>query len=372
MLPRTCDVSLNVSGLSLAVLNRLSNIVQAADYTGPRITYSRQDASRDLIIRPLHLEVDAWKDEAPTHQRAELSHFNWGALPSADNANAFSTFLARVRETSDYRFAHYALKVATQSRVAKLLVQLQSDPTLRENCFNLALDAVNTCGDRVAMRLMDMENLAVTSTASAAIEAGEYDDNPQALVELCKGQHRLALIKATADDKVATMNLVDLIEVHLGYITKLAASCSLPVQISTMLYPHCARITDDDLAAIRKKLSNTGLSEAECAANNGAYHIALAGSVLMRKFLQRLRPIEMNAINAHSDQMIMQAQNRLFVQMESLRPDAPDYRQQSLQLKAAFNALQVDIPAQATLSLLLDLMALHGIECGLDDAVTKH
>lgn len=89
----------------------------------------------------------------------------------------------------------------------------------------------------MALRLMDMENLAVTSAASAAIDAGKYNNNSHALVDLCKGQHRLAIIAAAADREVASMHFTDPIEVHLGFITKLASPRQLPVQISTMLYP---------------------------------------------------------------------------------------------------------------------------------------
>ena len=371
-LPQSSEITLNATGLSDAVRNRLHHIMNAADYTGPNILYSMHEPTPALVIRPLNEEAAEWHAEAPEHLRAALSGFDWSALPSQNTATAFSNFLARIRETSDYRHANGALKTVTQERVTKLLAQLQSDPALRENCCNLALDAVNTCGDRVALRLMDMENLALISTASAAIDAGKYDNNPQALVDLCKGQHRLALVSAAANDKVASMHFTDPIEVHLGYITKLVNSCVLPVQISTMLYPRCSGVTDDDLAAIRKKLANTGLSEAECVANNRAYHSALAGSDLMRKLLHRLRPADMRAANSNNDVLISQEQERLYAQMESLPPGAANYGQQSLQLKKMFNALKTDIPAQATLPLLLDFMVVNGIDSGLSDAAGHH
>ena len=62
----------------------------------------------------------------------------------------------------------------------------------------------------------------------------------------------------------------------------------------------------------------------------------------MRKLLQRLRPTEMSDVKANNDQLIAQEHDRLDAQLESLNSETEDYRQQSLQLKAAFNMLQVD------------------------------
>lgn len=303
-LQNDCRIVLDVSRLSGAVRNRLDHIMNAPGYLGPRIEYGMGAAPLDQIARPLEAEIAAWHAEAPTRLQQALTGFDWSALGQHDNVNAFSIFLGRVRETNDYLRATPELKAATQARVAALLIQLQTDSALRENCLNLALDAVNTCGDRVAIRLMDMENLATTAAARAAIDAGHYDNNPQALIDLCKGQHRLAIVAAEADNKVAGMHFTDPIEVHLGYLTKLAELCRLPVQICTMLYPACARVTDDDIAAVTKKLSNTGTSSEESAANDRAYQHALAASELMRALLHRLQPTQMQAANTDTANLI--------------------------------------------------------------------
>ena len=270
--------------------------------------------------------------------------------------------------TRDYRHPSPGLLAATQRRVATLLVQLQTDSSSREDCFNLALDAVKSCGDGIAVRLMAMENLALRSAANAAIDAGIYDDKPQALVDFCKGQHRLALVAEEADSKVAGMQLTDPIEVHLGYITKLAESPALPVQISTMLYPACAKVTDEDIAAVRKKLSNAGLSAQEAAANDQAFLAAMADSPLMRKLLLRLQPYEMQTVTTQCITLIKDAQTRLHARMESLDPDAANFPQQSRQLMAAFHAVETDIPLGATLPVLQSFLLNRGIASGMNDA----
>ena len=271
----------------------------------------------------------------------------------------------RVRETNDYRHASPELKAATQERVAALMVQMQNDSALRENCFNLATDAIDTCGDRVALRMLDMENCAVISEAKAAIAAGHYDHNPQALVDLCKGQHRLDIIAKESERKVATMNLTDAIEVHLGYLTKLAEPYRLPVRISTMLYPNCSGVTDEDIAAVSKKCSNDGLSPAECAINDQAYHHALATSELMGILLDRLQPAQMQTVNSETDRLVEQAQQRLYEDLDALDPTAANFAQQNRLMMTAFETVKTDTRVRTTLPIVQSFLQLHHVDSGL-------
>lgn len=367
-LHRECMVHLDAGNLSDAVRNRLLSVVNAPGYAGPQIQYSMVAPGTITAILPIDRAVAEWRSEAATQQPAASSGFDWSALPVQDNVTAFATFLARVRESGDYRDAKPELKAATQQRVTALLAQLETDPTLREDCFNLALDAVNTCGDRVALRLMDMEQMAIHCDARAAIDTGKFDIDPRPLIDLCKGQYRLAIIAAAAENKAATMNFTDPIEVHLGYLTKLAAPCKLPVRITTMLYPACAGVTNEDLANISKKLMSTGASPEECEDNNRAYQKFLAASGLIRQLLTRLRPADMGAVNAFNDELIEHAQNSIRARLDALQPTAADYRACSKELMTQFHVASIDIPALATLPLLQDFLAVHAIETTLHDA----
>ena len=367
-LHRECMVNLDAGNLSEAVRNRLLSIVNAPGYAGPQIQYTMVAPGTITAILPIGQAVAGWRTEAATQQPAASSGFDWSALPVQDNVTAFATFLARVRETGDYRDAKPELKAATQQRVTALLAQLETDPTLREDCFNLALDAVNTCGDRVALRLMDMEQMVINGEARAAIDAGKFDADPKPLIDLCMGQYRLAIIAAAAESKAATMNFTDPIEVHLGYLTKLAAPYKLPVRITTMLYPACAGVTEEDLTSVGKKLTSAGASQEDCDENNRAYQKFLAASGLMRQLLTRLRPADMSAVNACNDGLIEQAQSRIRAQLDALPPAAADYRARSNDLMAQFHAAATDIAAQATLPLLQDFLAVHDIGTTLRDA----
>ena len=364
-LPSTCEVGLDASRLSDAVRNRLAHVMNSPDYVGPQIHYSMGQASSETIARSVGEEVDAWRAEAPPHLHQALAEFDWSALPAHDNVKAFATFLVRVRETSDYRHGSAELKAATQQRMAVLLSQMQTDPTLRENCCNLAIDAIDTCGDRIALRMLDMENLAVASEAKTALNAGKFDHDPKALIDLCKGQHRLALIATEAENKVATMHFTDPVEVHLGYLVKLAEPYQLPVRISTMLYPACSGITDADIAAVSKKLSNDAATAEESSANDHAYHQALAGSELMRGLLYRLQPAQMQAANADNANLIEQAKNTLHEALDALDLNAEHFVQQSRQLMAEFKAVEIEIPIKATLPVLQNYLRSQRLESGL-------
>ena len=370
-LPSTCRISLNASGLSDAVRNRLTHIMNGPGYAGPRIEYSMwlaPFADEAPPIETIEQAVAVWQAEAPPHLQLALSDFDWSALPAQDNVNAFSRFLVRMRETNDYRNATPELKAATQQRVAALLVQMQTDSALRENCFNLATDAVNTCGDRVALRMLDMENCAVISAAKTALAAGHYDHNPQALVDLCKGQHRLKMIEKEAQDKVATMHFTDPIEVHLGYLTKLTEPYRLPVRISTMLYPVCSGVTDADIAAVRKKCSNDDLSLEECEANDRAYQRALVGSDLMCGLLERLQPLDMQAVNTETDRLVKHEKVRLYEALGALDSTDPQYARNSRDLKTAFDAIEINIKVKTTLPVLQSFLKRHGLESTLGNA----
>lgn len=187
-LRRACFIALDASRLSDAVRNRLAETMNQPHYRGPEIQYTMGHASPSLEIRPLGEEVNAWHAEILDASQGIFDQAFWSTLSGRENSMTFSMFLARIRETNDYRHATPILKAATQRRVGALLKQLGTDPALREDCCNLATDAVDTCGDRVALRLMDMEMLCLTRRAMADIDSGRSDSNPQAVIELCKGQ----------------------------------------------------------------------------------------------------------------------------------------------------------------------------------------
>ncbi|MEC5218289.1 Leucine-rich repeat (LRR) protein [Actimicrobium sp. GrIS 1.19] len=364
-LHRDCAITLDASRLSEAVRNRLIETLNRHDYDGPRIYYSM--AAPPVVTQPVALDqaVAGWRAEVSSPESEALNPAVWAELPRQDNASQFATFLSRMRETNDYRHASPAIRAATKQRVVELLAQLQDDPALREDCFNLAFEAVETCGDRVALRLLDMETLCLSRRMQAAIHAGEFDANPSALVDLCKGQYRLDVLSRLAKDKVATMNFCDEIEVYLGYLVALSEDFDLPIKISTMLYPAASGITQQDIAAARKVLSNAGLSGDEAAKNDEDYQSFLAKSPLMRSLLESHCSTEMTAASADDAERIAHMQTAIHTQLDGLDRGASDYGQESHRLMQAFRAFETDIPAETCRPVLMEFLARHEISANL-------
>ena len=167
------------------------------------------------------------------------------------------------------------LKQATQQRMADLLDAVENDEALRDDCFNLALEAVGSCGDRVAKGLMDMEMQCLLRGAERAIDAGKYDADPQPLVNLLKGQKRFNIIADEVGDIVAGMHFADDIEAHTGALIKLKEPYALPIWVETMLYAQWSIVTDQHIAEIGKKLSNDGAMAEQKIANDQGWQTFL-------------------------------------------------------------------------------------------------
>ncbi|EGF32904.1 secreted effector protein [Oxalobacteraceae bacterium IMCC9480] len=316
-------------------------------------------------ILPIDQAVAAWRDEAAPLGVTTLDPDVWAGFPAQDNANSFATFLARIRETNDYCAATPAMKAATQQRVATMLTQLQSDPALREDCFNLAFEATESCGDRVALRLLDMEMQCLVSKTNAEITTGKHDTDPQPLIDLCKGQYRLQVLTNLAKEKVATMNFCDEIELHLGYLVQLSSTYALPTRVSTMLYPVCSGLAAEDIAAAKLKLGNDGVSDQAANANNLAYVSFLAASPLMRSLLERQCGPEMAAVDTATHEKIESEKERIADDLDKLEADSPGYQEKSKQLMEQHGQLETTIPAEFTRPVLLKFLAQREISASL-------
>jgi hypothetical protein len=197
-LPNTCVITIDASHLSEAVRNRLAAAMNAPGYDNVRIRFS-MGGPRNVQTRSLPEEVSAWAQEA-----GNTDSIDWSVFQSEEHAPQFAQFLGRLRETSEY------LNVNTRSnfqqRVGHLLRQLQDDQQSRGACFNLAHDAVETCGDRVALRMLNMETVLQDKRMETDIAAGKFDSNPQAVVDYCKAQYRMQVLADAASDKIKTLN----------------------------------------------------------------------------------------------------------------------------------------------------------------------
>ena len=250
-LPSDCNVHLSLGNLSEAVRRDFMAAIEAvAPDQRPRLQFDMVGASPTLPVQPLHREAESWLPGSETV---------WQGLSRDPSADDFSAFLGRIRQTSEYR--NERLRENVEGRVQALLRQLAKPDSLalRQLCFSQAGEAVTTCNDRIALTLLHLETACGVSKISAAAARGDYDQNPLVLLKQGAGMYHLQQLEDYARDKVATLRFVDEIEVHLGYLVALSGEFSLPVQMSTMLYPACSSVHEPEIAAARAQLQRCAL-----------------------------------------------------------------------------------------------------------------
>jgi hypothetical protein len=164
-LPNTCTIRIDASHLSEAVRSRVLTVMNAPGYDNVQILYATSGNGPTAEARSLQQEVSAW-----TNEGGKTTPVDWSAFLSVPHVHEFTKFLVRLRETSQYFDAR--TKPNLQQRVANLLLQLKDDAESREMCFDLAQASVDKCGDRTALRMLNMETVCREKRVEAEIKAG--------------------------------------------------------------------------------------------------------------------------------------------------------------------------------------------------------
>ncbi|MEB0133851.1 NEL-type E3 ubiquitin ligase domain-containing protein [Actimicrobium sp. CCC2.4] len=357
-LNRNCEIQLETSGFSDGVFNRLAFIAQDVNYAGPRIIFQTRAARDPLLTRPLNEEVCSWREELTGTQFNQWNSV-WNDDLTRETTIAFSTFLSRARQISDY--TNGESRPATVQRINLLLDQLQSNSNSRVDCYNIAVEAIGSCNDRIALRLIDMEIQCRIDITGKEIDEGGFDSAPQALITLCKGIYRLKILARAAERKANSLNLVDPIEVHLGYILRFAEEFSLPVQIKSMQFPRLADLTQEDLLSARRELSSSDLPDEEKITSNAEYLLFLSTYPLMVKMLRRIVPDRMETAMREVEPSIEARKAEIYKKLEQLDDNADDYQLRAVELNEDFRRVDIEAPGQAIRPVLLDFLAQNKI-----------
>lgn len=347
-LPQSCTISLTAYNLSEEVRNRLAAAMNIPGYTGPQISYD-MSARRGIAAKPINEEVARWKKESARWKKESgatgdaQSDALWKGLQGHDNAHSFAQFLVRLRETSDYKRARSQPNF--QQRIGRLLAQLEQadNAALRELCFAQAAEAVETCGDRVALSLLHMETACATYQAEVKVRNGGYDNQLQDLVDLAKGMYRLQQLEEISRAKVKTLNFVDEIEVYLGYLVHFSKEFNLPVQMETMLYPRCSQITEADVIAARNTLT-------------GHEETFLANWAPMDMMMKKLDADGFSAMTIKIKTSIEKAKGALYTQLAELDEKAEDYKQKADLLMADYNQISATIASREKRQFVAELL----------------
>ena len=111
---------------------------------------------------------------------------------------------------------------------------MDAAPELRAMCFNIAATALESCGDRIALGLNDMELCRINHDAQHGVHTND------ALFDMAEGFFKLQLLDQIATEKIASCidrrMRIDEIEIRLAYQTELVDRLHLPGVGSAMLY----------------------------------------------------------------------------------------------------------------------------------------
>ena len=235
---------------------------------GPRIEFNLAANAPVVDQRPLEQAVNAWLVEANganPGSSTDAAMSTWRTIGSAESAGNFGVFLDRLRETADYR--NPMTRPSFTRRMAELLGTLEDDQTLRQLCFNVADDALSSCGDRVALAFANMED-AVDN--HRAVQRGGSDAD---LLSVCSRRFRRDSLSVVAREKMSSIQMVDEVEVELAYRVGLATLLDLGDGLKSMLYFSVSGVSQEDLERARQQVreSEQGPALIEFLAADGAW-----------------------------------------------------------------------------------------------------
>ena len=159
-----------------------------------------------------------------SHPTASLS--DWRFPETEESAWAFNRFQSRLVETGEYK--NVEMQPLLVARVDKLVAAMQASPALRGLCFAIADNALQHCGDRIALGLHDME------MAQIDLDAASEKYSLKELFVMGEGFFKLNIIDKLVVAKIKELyknqpnGYYDEIEIRLAFHKQLADILDLP------------------------------------------------------------------------------------------------------------------------------------------------
>ncbi|MCP3475769.1 hypothetical protein NLM33_36575 [Bradyrhizobium sp. CCGUVB1N3] len=233
-----CMAYLENNPLSERVRTNLAAAMNAPGYVGPRVFFSMDEAIAETQARPLPEMVADWLDEAPESLAA------WQNFAEEAGAPEYARFLDRLRDTVNSGNPQF------RQAVIEDLQQAAMRPQLRQQYFQLAFGASESCEDRITLTWNGMQSARL----SADVEGGAYDHRLGDLVEQGRILFRLGALEGIAREKVNSLRFVDEIEVYLAYQVKLREKLELRHIAPDMRFFGVSWVTDDDLSTAETRV----------------------------------------------------------------------------------------------------------------------
>ncbi|WP_245324084.1 NEL-type E3 ubiquitin ligase domain-containing protein [Bradyrhizobium stylosanthis] len=235
-----CIVYVEDNPLSARVRTNLAAALNALGYSGPRVFFSMSEGTAGDSARPLSEAVADWMEGEPEMIAA------WRNFAGETGASEYALFLDRLRSTVNSGNPEFGKAVADDLR------QAASRPGLRQQYFQLAFGASETCEDRITLTWNGMQ----IARMNADVEEGAYDNRLGELVDQARVLFRLGALEPIARQKVGSLQFVDEIEVYLAYQVKLRERLDLQLIAPDMRFFDVSYVTEHDLTAAETQVRN--------------------------------------------------------------------------------------------------------------------
>lgn len=243
-----CMVYLEDNPLPERVQTNLAMALNARGYTGPRVFFSMGGEPAVNHERPLAQAVADWVEGEPEVLAA------WQNFADEAGAPEYARFLDRLRDTVNSGNPQFRQAVIEDLR------QAATRPQLRQQYFQLAFEASESCEDRITLTWNGMQ----TARLNAEVEDGAYDNRLDDLVQQGRVLFRLDALEQIAREKVNSLRFVDEIEVYLAYQVKLRERLELRHIAPDMRFFGVSWVTEYDLSTAEMRVRDeeeTGLAD---------------------------------------------------------------------------------------------------------------
>ncbi|MCW2255364.1 hypothetical protein M2263_001455 [Providencia alcalifaciens] len=231
------EINIDNNPLSDQTINMLIGMRLSPTHRNLNVQFSmsyQPEPEPERCVRPLTESVPDWF--SPERKQDVISQFS--AINCEENSGVFSDFIDRLKVIRSAQNAPLFKK-----QIAQWLMRLANSAELRKATFAIALDATESCDDRIALTWNNMQQMELIHH----IENGQYDNKLPKLVAAGREMFRLEQLEHIAREKVTAAGLVDEIEVYLGFQTQLRAPLELTTATKKMYFFDVSGITEDDL-----------------------------------------------------------------------------------------------------------------------------
>ncbi|MBM3207738.1 MAG: hypothetical protein FJZ57_03925 [Chlamydiae bacterium] len=237
-----CCIMLENSGLSLNVINRLSEFSNAQGYEGPSFYFSVQEENYKPPVRSLSLDhfftslyARAGYDEIMSFQQRYPSFYQH--IQQNQKEETLRMWLSRLSYMQDSSREHEG---GFSRKILSYLNLAETNENFRQDFFSIIDGATDTCGDRMALSVLHLG-------LKAKIETMDRNDSKSFAEFLIHGPWMIERLVDIARAKIQTLRFVDEIEVYLAYPVKLKERLGLQIDVEDMLYFACSGVTEEDL-----------------------------------------------------------------------------------------------------------------------------